>query len=97
MHSKPTWILGHFFPPPFLAGAIGRIVAELGEYEHKVNKRTGYPETVFYFYEMEVEKIEERWPEMKKRERRWFSYEDARRAVSKKAMRDAIDKCSLAP
>ncbi|KAF9195344.1 hypothetical protein BGZ50_004720 [Haplosporangium sp. Z 11] len=78
------------------AGAIGKIVAHLGEYEHKMNKRTGIPESVFIFFEMEVEQVEERWPEMKKRARRWFSYEDAKTVVSKKVMRKALEQCSLA-
>lgn len=54
-----------------LAGAIGTIVGHLGEYEHKMNKRTGVPESIFIFFEMEVQRIEAKWPEMKKRERRW--------------------------
>ncbi|KAF9124588.1 hypothetical protein BGW39_008102 [Mortierella sp. 14UC] len=78
------------------AGAIGRIVAHLGEYEHKVNKRTGHPESIFVFFEMEVERIEEKWPEMKKRERRWFTFEEAKQIVSKKVMRKALEQCSLA-
>ncbi|KAG0091179.1 hypothetical protein BGZ92_001334 [Podila epicladia] len=77
------------------AGAIGRIVAHLGEYEHKMNKRTGVPESVFIFFEMEVQRIEAKWPEMKKRERRWFSYEEALTTVSKKVMRKALEQCSL--
>ncbi|KAG0206611.1 hypothetical protein BGX28_002000 [Mortierella sp. GBA30] len=78
------------------AGAIGRIVASLGEYEHKMNKRTGVPESIFIFFEMEVERIEERYPEMKKRARRWFSFEDAKEMVSKKVMKRALEQCSLA-
>ncbi|KAG0374041.1 MAG: NUDIX hydrolase domain-like protein [Linnemannia gamsii] len=78
------------------AGAIGRIVAHLGEYEHKIHKKTGQPESIFIFFEMEVERIEEKWPEMKKRERRWFSFEEAKQIVSKKVMRKALEQCSLA-
>ncbi|KAG0009211.1 hypothetical protein BGZ80_002630 [Entomortierella chlamydospora] len=78
------------------AGVIGKIVTHLGEFEHKINKRTGGPESVFTFFEMEVEKVEERWPEMKKRERRWFSFEEAKAVVSKKVMRKALEQCSLA-
>ncbi|GJJ70483.1 diphosphoinositol-polyphosphate diphosphatase [Entomortierella parvispora] len=85
--ARETWEEG---------GVIGRIVAHLGEYEHKINKRTGGPESIFIFFEMDVERIEDRWPEMKKRERRWFSYEDARATVSKKVMRKALEQCSLA-
>lgn len=36
-----------------------------------MNKRTGVPESIFIFFEMEVQRIEAKWPEMKKRERRW--------------------------
>ncbi|KAF9319070.1 hypothetical protein BG000_001082 [Podila horticola] len=77
------------------AGAIGKIVGHLGEYEHKMNKRTGVPESIFIFFEMEVQRIEAKWPEMKKRERRWFSYEEALTTVSKKVMRKALEQCSL--
>lgn len=55
------------------AGVIGRIVGHLGEYEHKYNKKTGHAESIFIFFEMEVDRVEEKWPEMKKRERRWVS------------------------
>ncbi|KAG0227368.1 hypothetical protein BGW41_003841 [Actinomortierella wolfii] len=78
------------------AGAIGRITAHLGEYEHKLDKRTGVPDSIFIFFEMEVQRLEEKWPEMKKRERRWFTFEEARAVASKKVMRKAIERCSLA-
>ncbi|KAF8958129.1 hypothetical protein BGZ46_002032 [Entomortierella lignicola] len=78
------------------AGVTGKIVFHLGDFEHKVNKRTGKPESICIFFEMEVEKVEERWPEMKKRERRWFSFEEAKDKVSKKVMKEALDRCSLA-
>ncbi|KAF9361722.1 hypothetical protein BGX34_006965 [Mortierella sp. NVP85] len=77
------------------AGALGRIVGHLGEYEHKVNKRTGIPESVFIFFEMEVEKIEAEYPEMRKRERRWFPFEQAKTIVAKKVMKKALEQCSL--
>ncbi|KAG0272774.1 hypothetical protein BGZ97_010886, partial [Linnemannia gamsii] len=77
-------------------GVIGRIVAHLGEYEHKINKKTGGAESIFIFFELEVERIEEKWPEMKKRERRWFTFEEAKQVVSKKVMRKALNQCSLA-
>ncbi|KAF9949179.1 hypothetical protein BGZ65_007536 [Modicella reniformis] len=78
------------------AGVQGRIVSHLGEYKHKVNKRTGVPEDIYIFFEMEVESIAREWPEMKKRERQWFSFEDAKAIVSKKVMRKALEQCSLA-
>lgn len=72
------WLSSHLFAilEKQKGGVIGRIVAHLGEYEHKINKRTGGPESIFIFFEMDVERIEERWPEMKKRERRWVNFFD---------------------
>ncbi|KAF9972920.1 hypothetical protein BGZ73_003892 [Actinomortierella ambigua] len=78
------------------AGAIGRITAHLGEYDHKIDKRTGVPDSIFIFFELEVQRLEDKWPEMKKRERRWFTFEEARAIASKKVMRKAIEQCSLA-
>ncbi|CAB4429070.1 unnamed protein product, partial [Rhizophagus irregularis] len=40
------------------------------------------------FFEMEVEKLEERWPEMNERDRQWFSYDDALKALTKPFMRE---------
>lgn len=56
-------------------------MAHLGEYEHKVNKKTGGADSIFIFFELEVERIEEKWPEMKKRERRWVSFKFCRSSL----------------
>ncbi|CAB4429071.1 unnamed protein product, partial [Rhizophagus irregularis] len=48
------------------------------------------------FFEMEVEKLEERWPEMNERDRQWFSYDDALKALTKPFMREVVEQCSLA-
>ncbi|CAG8701129.1 1506_t:CDS:2, partial [Scutellospora calospora] len=53
----------------------------------------------FSFFEMEVEKLEEKWPEMYERDRQWvhFAYEDALKVLIKPFMREVVQQCSLAP
>ncbi|GBB99495.1 hypothetical protein RclHR1_03540014 [Rhizophagus clarus] len=78
------------------AGAIGRIVSSIGIWKHHITNR-GLPKAEFRFFEMEVEKLEERWPEMNERDRKWFSYDDALKALTKPFMREVVEQCSLAP
>ncbi|CAG8576139.1 10729_t:CDS:2 [Rhizophagus irregularis] len=40
---------------------------------HPVTNK-GLPKAEFRFFEMEVEKLEERWPEMNERDRQWVCY-----------------------
>jgi len=77
------------------AGAIGRIVSSIGIWKHHITNK-GLPKAEFRFFEMEVEKLEERWPEMNERYRKWFSYDDALKALSKPFMREVVKQCSLA-
>ncbi|CAB4428898.1 unnamed protein product [Rhizophagus irregularis] len=77
------------------AGAIGRIVFSIGIWKHPVTNK-GLPKAEFRFFEMEVEKLEERWPEMNERDRQWFSYDDALKALTKPFMREVVEQCSLA-
>ncbi|RIA96208.1 NUDIX hydrolase domain-like protein [Glomus cerebriforme] len=80
------------------AGARGRIVSLIGVWQHHVIKtKTGLPKAEFSFFEMEVDKLEERWPEMDERDRQWFSYDDALKALIKPFMREVVERCSLAP
>ncbi|CAG8688429.1 241_t:CDS:2 [Ambispora leptoticha] len=80
------------------AGAKGRITGLLGEWDHHVvNKSTGLPKAMFSFFEMEVDKLEEKWPEMGERDRQWFHYDEAVNMVIKPFMREVIQNCSLAP
>lgn len=56
-----------------IAGAIGRIVSSIGIWKHHITNK-GLPKAEFRFFEMEVEKLEERWPEMNERDRQWVCY-----------------------
>lgn len=78
------------------AGARGQITSLIGVWEHHI-KKTGLPKTESSFFEMEVDKLEEKWPEMNERDRQWFSYDDALKALIKPFMREVIEHCSLAP
>ncbi|CAG8446020.1 2728_t:CDS:2 [Ambispora gerdemannii] len=80
------------------AGAKGRITGLLGVWDHHfVNESTGLPKAMFSFFEMEVDKLEEMWPEMGERDRKWFHYDEAVKMVIKPFMREVIQSCSLAP
>ncbi|CAG8487173.1 11258_t:CDS:2 [Funneliformis caledonium] len=80
------------------AGARGRITSLIGVWKHHViKKKTGLPKAEFNFFEMEVDKLEENWPEMNERDRQWFSYEEALKELIKPFMREVVEHCSLAP
>ncbi|CAG8721981.1 17983_t:CDS:2, partial [Acaulospora morrowiae] len=80
------------------AGARGRLTSFIGVWDHHtVNKKTGLPKAMFSFFEMEVDKLEDNWPEMDERDRQWFAYEDALDALIKPFMREVVKQCSLAP
>ncbi|RUS22089.1 NUDIX hydrolase domain-like protein [Endogone sp. FLAS-F59071] len=85
------------------AGLRGQITRYLGTWDyHKAERKNGIPAhrrppTCFWLYEMEVEELLERWPEMEERVRKWFPYEDAIAALaSKPFMQEAIRRSSLA-
>ncbi|KAF0374119.1 polyphosphatase DDP1 [Gigaspora margarita] len=80
------------------AGARGKVTSLIGVWDHKdINKKTGLPKATFSFFEMEVEKLEDKWPEMDERDRQWFAYDDALKALIKPFMREVVEQCSLAP
>ncbi|CAG8488817.1 15053_t:CDS:2 [Racocetra fulgida] len=56
----------------------------IGIWDHK---QTGLSNTAFCFFEMEVDKLEDQWPEM----------DDALKALIKPFMREVVERCSLAP
>ncbi|CAG8634542.1 4864_t:CDS:2 [Cetraspora pellucida] len=57
------------------AGARGKVTSLIGVWDHDVvDKTTGLPKSTFSFFEMEVERLEERWPEMNERDRQWAAY-----------------------
>ncbi|CAH1756677.1 5703_t:CDS:2 [Entrophospora sp. SA101] len=53
------------------AGARGRVISFIGAWDHDINKSTGLPKAMFSFFEMEVDQLEDRWPEMDERDRQW--------------------------
>ncbi|CAG8453201.1 5577_t:CDS:2 [Cetraspora pellucida] len=71
------------------AGARGKL-SFIGIWDHK---QTDSPNTAFIFFEMEVDKLEDQWPEMDVRNRQW----DALKALAKPFMREVVERCSLAP
>ncbi|CAG8480512.1 4975_t:CDS:2 [Racocetra fulgida] len=76
------------------------VTSLIGVWDHNVvNKKTGLPKSTFSFFEMEVERLEERWPEMDERDRQWvcFAYDDALKVLIKPFMREVVEQCSLAP
>ncbi|CAG8500436.1 10960_t:CDS:2 [Diversispora eburnea] len=76
------------------AGAKGKLTSFIGAWNHHtVNKKTGLPKASFLFFEMEVDNLEDIWPEMDERDRQWFAYEDALKALIKPFMREVVKKC----
>lgn len=54
-----------------VAGVRGRITRYVGNYYEYTKK--GSAKTRFWVYELEIQEILKKWPEKKKRERRWVS------------------------
>lgn len=71
------------------SGAIGKVTKYLGKFEDarppktwqantiEAANQTWPPRSEFHFFEVELEKLENKWPEGDKRERRWVSYSEA--------------------
>ncbi|CAO3635212.1 unnamed protein product [Cunninghamella blakesleeana] len=55
------------------AGVCGNIVSLIGDYMDY--DKFGKPKTHFWFYEMDVKEVLDKWPEMRKRQ--WFTYDEA--------------------
>ncbi|KAL1931250.1 hypothetical protein VTP01DRAFT_10387 [Rhizomucor pusillus] len=71
------------------AGVRGKVTRFIGEYFEY--DKFCQPKTRFYVYEMHIQEILKDWPEKKFRDRRWFTVDEAIKAVSRKAfMQDAI-------
>ncbi|CAG8706600.1 10208_t:CDS:2, partial [Dentiscutata heterogama] len=75
------------------AGARGKL-SFIGIWD---SKKTGISHATFIFFEMEVDKLEDKWPEMDVRDRQWFTYDDAIKILKKPFMRQIVEQCSLAP
>ncbi|EMG47981.1 DDP1 Diphosphoinositol polyphosphate phosphohydrolase DDP1 [Candida maltosa Xu316] len=56
------------------------------------------PKSEFHFFELQVDKLSTEWPEMKKRQRRWCTYSEAKHELIKSKrpeLVDALDSCSI--
>ncbi|CAO3577712.1 unnamed protein product [Absidia cylindrospora] len=76
------------------AGIKGRITRPLGVFE-EVNKRQ--VKAHHWIYEMEIDEVYKKFPEKKKRERRWYTYDEALIVVKGQYMKDAMMLSSLNP
>lgn len=78
------------------AGVVGDIGWQVGSFhfQSKRAKSKGYADgaCVCWMYVMNVQKIKDDWPEMKKRERRWLKYEDALAKCRHPWMRSALEQ-----
>ncbi|CAG8581377.1 5377_t:CDS:2 [Paraglomus brasilianum] len=80
------------------AGAKGKVTHFLGQWDSlTINNATGCPKKMFLFFEMEVDSVEDKWPEMQERNRAWFAYEEAVKMIGEPFMREVLKQCSLAP
>ncbi|KAI9030792.1 NUDIX hydrolase domain-like protein [Phycomyces nitens] len=77
------------------AGVKGIIYKHIGVFADKTNK--GKVKAHHWVYELEIQEVVKKFPERKKRERRWFTYEEALLAVQSPFIREAIRMSSLNP
>ncbi|KAI8878970.1 hypothetical protein K501DRAFT_257622 [Backusella circina FSU 941] len=77
------------------AGIKGTIVQHLGVFEERTAKKN-LLKAHHWIYEMHIIELAKKFPEKKKRERRWFSYEEALAATREHPyIQEAIKKSSL--
>ncbi|KAI7861533.1 NUDIX hydrolase domain-like protein [Spinellus fusiger] len=75
------------------AGVRGTMAGLLGTFDVAEN---GITKTRFWIYELHVEQVLEEWPEKKERQRQWFTYEEAIKAlVFKPFMQEALSRTLL--
>jgi 8-oxo-dGTP pyrophosphatase MutT (NUDIX family) len=75
------------------AGVRGSIAAEeIGQFDHSKSRPLGFLHTRVVVYLLEVEQELTRWPEKTKRKRRWFTVEEAARAVRAPGLRRLIQR-----
>ncbi|ORY99966.1 NUDIX hydrolase domain-like protein [Syncephalastrum racemosum] len=76
------------------AGIKGEITRHIGVFAER-NKRG--IKAKHWIYELEIREVVKKFPEKKKRERRWFTYDEALLATRAAYLRDAIRLSSLNP
>ncbi|KAI8988741.1 NUDIX hydrolase domain-like protein [Pilobolus umbonatus] len=79
------------------AGIKGTITHCLGVFEERTPKKNKL-KAHHWIFEMEIEEVAKKFPERKKRERRWFTFEEALIATQHHPyIQQAISQCSLNP
>ncbi|KAL7312463.1 hypothetical protein PS15m_008220 [Mucor circinelloides] len=76
------------------AGVKGVITRHIGVFAEK--SKTGV-KAHHWIYEMEIKEVTKKFPEQKKRERRWFTYDEAVLVVKANYIHDALSMSSLSP
>ncbi|KAI8369428.1 NUDIX hydrolase domain-like protein [Radiomyces spectabilis] len=76
------------------AGLKGRITRQLGVFAEKTKYGV---KAHHWIFEMEIKEVAKKFPEKKKRERRWFTYEEALVVVRAPFLLEAIRMSSLNP
>ncbi|RCH77649.1 hypothetical protein CU098_005910, partial [Rhizopus stolonifer] len=76
------------------AGVKGIIQKHIGVFEEKTKHGV---KAHHWIYELEIKEIIKRFPEQKKRERRWFTYDEAMLAVKAHYIKEAIKMSSISP
>ncbi|OAC98860.1 hypothetical protein MUCCIDRAFT_174549, partial [Mucor lusitanicus CBS 277.49] len=76
------------------AGVKGVITRHIGVFAEKA--KTGV-KAHHWIYEMEIKEVTKKFPEQKKRERRWFTYDEAVLVVKANYIHDALSMSSLSP
>ncbi|ORX58025.1 hypothetical protein DM01DRAFT_1333703 [Hesseltinella vesiculosa] len=76
------------------AGVKGVITRQLGVFE-EVNKNK--VKANHWIFELQIQEVCKKWPEKKKRERRWFTFDEALQVVKSPYMKDAILLSCLNP
>ncbi|KAI7863408.1 NUDIX hydrolase domain-like protein [Spinellus fusiger] len=77
------------------AGVKGVIYRHVGVFVDKSNK--GKVKAHHWVYELEIYEVMKKFPERKKRERRWFTYEESLLAVKSPFIKEALRMSSLNP
>ncbi|KAI9027395.1 hypothetical protein CLU79DRAFT_575838 [Phycomyces nitens] len=76
------------------AGVVGIVRRRIGKFVERVNNRI---KAYHLMYEIESQEVSEIYPQSKKRERRWFTYQEAMMIVKDKHIRDALRMSSVCP
>ncbi|CAO3615712.1 unnamed protein product [Cunninghamella echinulata] len=76
------------------AGIKGRVIRQLGVFEEATKKHV---KAHHWIFELEIQEVCKKFPEKKKRERRWFTYDEAMQVVKSQYIKDALKLSCLNP